>query len=292
MSLYHCLLAYSRVYHYQPGNTLPFVPADFRSSLLRHLLSEERYGDAVKVAKLSGYSEDSLDNTTMLEAILAEKGLPDLQRAELLWGYGDKLRVTRGGAEWRDSLSTAAELYCKAGHATGALDVRVDLLRHGRDGSASVSQNTKELWRIMAAMESAGNWSSVNRCLVAIIDINSGEFVAPSESLQAKVKEEWLRVSKICSKGPTGMSASVTWVLGWQLIKSRTVKALSYLEHFHEQIKDCDALAMITIVLMTLHATYTSMGDDAKATECVSRCPEALPRSLPPSTLSSVAPHP
>ncbi|KAH8903127.1 hypothetical protein BR93DRAFT_208319 [Coniochaeta sp. PMI_546] len=270
----------ARIMSYQPETPLPFFSADFQSSLMHHLLSEKRYSDAIKVAKISDFSDESENNTSMIQSILSEEGLSDLERAEMLWEYGDKLRLTIGGAAWRESLNSAADLYNTAGHVSGALDIRIDLIQYHRDESASIVDDTAELWQIMAKMESVGNWSSVNRCLGAIININTGEFLTPPEALQVKVEEEWLRVTDICSRGPAGGSVSIVKILEWQSLKPKTARGLDYLEHFYRRIEDCDAPAMISLVLTTLFDLYTSIGDDAKAVECLSRRPEVLPRQL------------
>jgi hypothetical protein len=49
--------------------------------------------EAITVAKISNFSDDSLDNTTLLQCALSKEGLSDLQRAERLWEYGDKMRL-------------------------------------------------------------------------------------------------------------------------------------------------------------------------------------------------------
>ena len=265
---------------YQPETPLPCISPEFQSSLVCHLLAEKRYGDAIKLAKLSNYSEESADNLPMLLAILAEEGLPDLERAEITWECGDMLRLTDGGAAWRDLFETAAGLYNEAGHATGALDIRIDLICHSRDDSASVDEDTAELWRIMEAMEAVGNWASVNRCLSAIININTAGFKIPPEALQIKVEEEWLRVADLCGNKATTVSGSVAKLLEWSSRRSRAASNLDFLERFYERIKDSDATAVLCMTLSTLYDTYKSIGDDDKAIECLARRPEVLPRPL------------
>jgi hypothetical protein len=88
-----------------------------------------------------------------------------------------------------------ASLYDTAGHATGSLDIRIDLIRYQRDTDAWIEGDIAELWRIMKTLENVGNWASVNRCLLAIIDINTWYLRTPSTSLQTKVEDEWLRVA-------------------------------------------------------------------------------------------------
>lgn len=279
-TLYHNLLAMARIMSYQPETPFPYFSPGFRFSLMHHLLSEKRYGDAIKVAKMSDFSEESEDNTPMTRSILAEEGLSDVERADILWEYGDKLRLTSGGPAWRESLTSAADLYSKAGHASGALNIRIDLIQYERGESASVVEDTAELWQIMAKMESLGNWSSVNRCLGAIININTGEYLTPSDSLQIKVEEEWLRMTDICANSPAGGSVSLVKILEWQSLKPKTARGLDYLEHFYKKIEDCDAPALISMVLTNLVDLYRSIGDEAKATECLLRRPEVLPRQV------------
>ena len=278
--MYHNLLAATRYMAYQPETEQPCLSTELQASLVRYLLAEKRFDDAIKLAKLSSYSEESADNTPMLLAVLAEEGLSDLQRAEVMWEHGDVLRLTSGDAAWRESFEAAADLYNKAGHATGALDIRIDLIKHWRDDSTSVAEDTAELWRIMETMEAVGNWASVNRCLSVIITINTAGFRVPPESLQAKVEEEWIRVADVCANKAARVSGSVEKILEWQSRKSRTAKGLDFLEHFYEKIKDSDATAVICMTLSTLCTTYQSIGENDKAIECLARRPEVLPRSL------------
>lgn len=283
-SLYHNLLAMARIMSYQPGEALPSDSPAFHVALLRHLLSEKRYDDAIKVAKICDYSDESVDNVAMFQFILAEEDLPDLQRAEVLWEYGDKMRLVDGSSAWRDSLLTAADLFDRSGHVTGALDMRIDLVRYERDDNASINDDTAELWQIKAKMESVGNWASVNRCLTAIAEINYsvsvGEVTAATASLLAQVEEEWLRVTEICSESPAGEPASMIKLLEWSALKPRSANGLEYMERFYNRIKDCDAHAMIGLVLASLLEIYQAIGDNEKAIECLTRRPDALPRQL------------
>ncbi len=267
------------------------MSAELHYSLVRHLLSEKRYGDAIKLAKLPNYSGESADNAPMLLAVLAEESLSELQRAEVTWEYGDVLRLTGSDVRWRELLETAARLYSKAGHATGALDTRIDLIRHGRDGNDSVAEDTAELWHIMETMESVGNWASVSRCLEAIIDVNSAEFNVPPESLQVKIEEEWLRVEELRGTKVASVFESISAVLEWQSRKAHPAKSLGFLERFYEKVKDSDALTVIGIVISALHIAYQSIGDNDKANEVSNKsywdvsgsqtAPEALETVLP-----------
>jgi len=293
-AVYHNMLAMARNVSYQHGRALPCISAEFHSALQRHLLSEKRNVDAIKIAKLSGYSEESVDNQAMLESILVEgDGLSDLERAELLWEYGDRVRlISGGGTKWRESLQTTAELYDMSGHATGALDIRIDLLTNERGDENSLAEDIAELWRIKEVMESAGNWASVKRCLAAIIAIHTMSFVVPPESLQVMVEEEWLQMIDICSsrssdpvRGQGGtevgsMSASMAELLGWQSLQPRTAKGLGCTERLYQKVNDSDEPAMVSIVLITLHHIHKSIGEEAKALECLARRPETLPREL------------
>lgn len=264
---------------YQPETSLPCISPEFQASLVCRLLEERRYGDAIKLAKLSNYSEDSVDNLPVLLTVFADDGLTELQRAEIMWECGNMLRITDGGAAWSEMLETAAGLYNEAGHATGALDIRIDQIWHARDGSASVDEDTAELWRIMEAMEAVGNWASARRCLSAIIHINSEGHKTPPGALQIKVEKEWLRVADICGIKTTTESGAIAQFLAWPARSSQTVGRLDFLERFYERIKDCDATAVLGLTLIQLCELYKSIGDDDKARKCVTRRP-VLPRWL------------
>lgn len=256
------------------------MTSDFQSSLVRHLLAEKRYGDAIKVAKLNDYSEEPTNNLAMIRAVLAEDSLSDLERAEMLWEYGDRMRLTSSDPRWQDCLNTAAELYSKAGHASGALEMRVDLIRHAWDQSVPADEYTAELWQIMAKIESIGNWTAANRCLAAITEINTGEYRVPPEALQVKIEEEWARLTDICASNVGRTGSSVYKVMEWQSRKSRGASGLDYLERLYDKVKDCDAPAMLSVILTTMHDAYKALGEDQKAFDCLKRRPELLPRQF------------
>lgn len=277
--MYHRLLGMARQYGYPLSTSFPTMSAEFHAALVRHLLADKRYEDAIKIANVCDYSEGSGDNTAMLQMVLAEDSLSVLQRAEVLWEYGDRLRLTSGTTDWRATLETAANLYNKGDHAWGALDIRIDLFRHGRDESQPIEDDTAELWEIKEKLETVGYWTGVSRCLEAIMEINMSEYRVPSESLQAKIEEEWLRVSEFRGSSVGRVNSSALKIFAWQSRKSKTANALTFLENYYEKIKDCDAPAILAMIIMTMHDTYKAIGDNDKAMECLTRQPQVLPRS-------------
>ena len=255
------------------------MSVEFQAALVRHLLADKRYGDAIKIANVCDYSQESGDNTAMLQAVLAEATLSVLQRAEVLWEYGDRIRLTSADPDWRATLESAAELYNKSGHAWGALDIRIDLIRHRQDESQRIEDATAELWDIKEKLQVVGYWAGVSRCLEAIMEINMSEYRASSESLQAKIEDEWLRANELCGSNVNRVASSASKILRWQLRKSKTANTLTFLENYYEKIKDCDAPAILALVITTMYGTYKATGDDDKAMECLKRQPQVLPRS-------------
>ncbi|KAK1826647.1 CHAT domain-containing protein [Podospora conica] len=277
---YHSLLAMAAIMGFPVDKSLPCMTAEFQSSLVRHLLAEKRYADAIKVAKLCDYSEEPVDGIAMVKAVLAEDSLSNLERAEMLWECGDRMHLTSSDSAWQNCLSTAAELYTKAGHASGALEMRIDKIRHAWDQSRPIDEYTAELWQIMADMERIGNWSGANRCLMAITEINTGDYRIPPEALQVRIEEELTRLTEICGRNVGSMGASIYKVLEWQSRKSRGALGLDYLEKLYEKVKDCDSPTIISTILTAMHDAYTAIGQEDKALDCLRRRPELLPREL------------
>ncbi|UNI15662.1 hypothetical protein JDV02_002173 [Purpureocillium takamizusanense] len=227
---------------------------------------------------LSNFS-DQISNTELLKDVLAVEELPELARAQALWCYADNIRCDEGGDGWLRELATAARLFDNAQHATGALEIRVDILKH-KSNYKTATHDTEELWEIKRRLENVGNFRAAMGCLRAIVLINTHGLATPPASLRSRVHEDWSRLSSLCRSKQLQTSPDAADVLDWQSTVCKTPKDLEYLEHFYDNIADLDAPNVIFYVLQKLRQQYKKMGESEKAAKCLSRRPDTLPRKI------------
>jgi CHAT domain-containing protein/tetratricopeptide (TPR) repeat protein len=267
-------------YGFKHQTTVETFSVEFQSQLMMHLATSGQYSDALKIAKLSRFSDDSFDNTALLQHLLSVQDLPDLVRADALMAYASELqRLTDNSDGVAEVLNQAATIYDSMGRACGTLEVELGKARTNA-GRVSVVELTDEIWSIKEQMQRTGYWAGAVQCLIAIFDVNVKWATSIPNHLVLKIEAEWQYIRERTRNTLTWATQTAMNITHWVADGSNFGRNLEIAETFLEEIATLDVPKVVAVTVRVLQSAYSRIGETEKADQCLARFRDSLPRSL------------
>ncbi|RSL55561.1 hypothetical protein CEP54_009331 [Fusarium duplospermum] len=266
-SVYHRLLDLGGHCGYETNDPMPSLPPEFQVSLAQHLFDTRDFGGALKITKLRESAETAYEtphNMTVLQGIIRSNEASEVLRASALRAYSDKILLLGQNEAWENSLKEAASAYDNAGHASGSLQIEVELIQK----QPSSDDNLKSLWYIADRLESLGNWLAVGECLHALAEISRKLSNSHAEGQALKIEERIHRVSERCRNPLLWTNYNISRIQWSALQGDNAARNLDLMEKVNRSIAEYDAPRLQTTVLMALSQSRMALGDPYTAADC------------------------
>jgi tetratricopeptide (TPR) repeat protein len=232
-------------------------PVHHLDSLYHQLINEQRYEEALRIAKHYSRVAQSQYQATLLEKFVSETQIPNLEKARGL----EYLVDLTNDRESSTHLEEALKLYEAEKHVTGPLLL---MIRKQKRRLPSESNKRREirnaLLKVKQDLESLGEYMGTCEAIIVLYDIAREEL---DSQLRTQLDQEMQRLEVVRNYPLRWMNLQYQLALQWDVVGPSIGQSLESLEAMWHTLESTEAPLMRVRIAHLLSKKYRSLGNSS-----------------------------